>query len=82
MSDDAVRSLFASADLSALTSRTISTVDALLRELEEVRINGYATNWGRARSARAPAVLPPLVCCTTATSHADLALPPVGRVLR
>jgi DNA-binding IclR family transcriptional regulator len=46
MSDAAVRSLLADRDLVRLTSRTISTVDDLLRELEEVRVNGYATNWG------------------------------------
>lgn len=46
MSDDAVRSLLADRDLVQLTSRTICTMDGLLRELEEVRVNGYATNWG------------------------------------
>ncbi len=46
MGDDAVREVLAGRDLARLTDRTIVTVDALLRELEEVRINGYATNWG------------------------------------
>jgi IclR family transcriptional regulator, acetate operon repressor len=46
MSDDAVRELFARHGLDKCTDRTVVTVEALLRELEEVRINGYATNWG------------------------------------
>jgi IclR family acetate operon transcriptional repressor len=46
MSDDAVRELFARHGLDKCTDRTVVTVEALLRELDEVRINGYATNWG------------------------------------
>lgn len=81
MSDDAVRSLFADRDLEGLTSRTISTVDGLIRELEEVRINGYATNWGESEiGVAAVAIVQPTsggdVAGALAISAPEQRLPP------
>lgn len=42
-----VRALFANG-MRGATARSITTTEALLQELDEVRANGYATNWGEA----------------------------------
>jgi IclR family transcriptional regulator, acetate operon repressor len=50
LDDDAVRAIFSAETFSPATERTIGSVDGLLRELEEVRANGYATNWGESET--------------------------------
>ena len=44
-SDDAVRRLYADTAF-ASTSRTISSLEALIGELRQIRDRGYATTWG------------------------------------
>jgi DNA-binding IclR family transcriptional regulator len=46
LKDDAIRELFRDTTFSSLTERTVKSVDELLGEIAEVRVNGYATNWG------------------------------------
>lgn len=45
LSDDAVRALFSDETLVAITPNTIRTVAQLLRELDKIRAQGYATNY-------------------------------------
>jgi DNA-binding IclR family transcriptional regulator len=60
LDDDAIRELFRDTTFSSLTERTVKSVDELLVEIAEVRVNGYATNWGETEQGiAAVAVLQP-----------------------
>ena len=46
LTDTEIKALFCDSPFSAQTERTIRTLDALLIEVADIRLNGYATNWG------------------------------------